>query len=58
MEGRTYVVRDGDTLEGIARTVYGDPTLWRRLYEANRDAIGPDPAALKVGTKLRVPNRS
>ncbi len=37
----TYWVADGDNLSDIAgrSDVYGDPTGWTRLFDANRDAI-------------------
>ena len=52
---RTYVVQPGDTLRSIAQDQYGDPTVWPRIYETNRDIIGPDPDALVAGTELRLP---
>jgi nucleoid-associated protein YgaU len=51
----TYEVQPGDTLLSIAQQFYGDNTQWRRIYDANKDAIGPDPDKLKVGTKLTIP---
>ena len=51
----TYVVRSGDTLSSIARTYYGSSTDWRAIYDANRQLIGEDPAALKVGMTLKIP---
>ncbi len=33
---RTYKVKPGDTLFKIASSVYGDPSRWRDIYEANR----------------------
>lgn len=53
-----YTVQSGDTLSSIAAKVYGDSKLWKRIYDANRDAIGSDPGALKVGQSLRVPPKS
>jgi nucleoid-associated protein YgaU len=50
-----YTVADGDTLRTIARRVYGDAAEWERVYSANRQAIGPDPNLLPVGTHLRLP---
>jgi len=50
-----YVVQSGDTLRSIAQDQYGDATLWPRIYDANRDVIGPDPDALIAGTKLQIP---
>ena len=31
-----YVVKDGDTLVSIANEKYGNPTLWREIYEYNQ----------------------
>jgi len=50
-----YVVQPGDTMRSIAVDVYGDASQWPRLYQANRDVVGPDPDALQAGTRLRVP---
>jgi nucleoid-associated protein YgaU len=54
----TYTVQSGDTLSSIAAKVYGDSKLWKRIFEANKDAIGADPGNLKVGQMLRVPPKS
>lgn len=52
-EPRTYTVARGDTLSGIAaRLGIGD---WRRLYEANRAVIGPDPNRIYPGQVLLLP---
>ena len=55
--GETYVVQPGDTLSKIARKYYGQEwaTSWQRIFEANRDVIGDDPARLKVGMALEIP---
>jgi len=53
--GDTYEIQAGDTLATIAQQFYGDPTQWRRIYDANKDAIGADPDKLKLGTKLTIP---
>ena len=50
-----YVVRAGDTLSKIARTTYGNSKHWQKIYAANKNAIGNDPANLKVGMKLTIP---
>jgi nucleoid-associated protein YgaU len=52
---QTYVVQSGDTLLSIAQQFYGDQTEWRRIYDANKDVIGPDPDKLKLETKLTIP---
>jgi 5'-nucleotidase / UDP-sugar diphosphatase len=52
---QTYEVKAGDTLLSIAEEVYGDATKWRRIYDANKDLIGPDPDKLKLEQKLKIP---
>jgi nucleoid-associated protein YgaU len=54
---RSYTVRSGDSLSSIAEAFYSDDTLWRRIYLANRGAIGPNPDDLVVGMKLTIPPR-
>ncbi len=54
---RVYVVRRGDTLRGLAARAYGDESLWRLIYDANRDRVA-NPASLLIGTRLRIPDRS
>jgi 5'-nucleotidase / UDP-sugar diphosphatase len=56
--GTTYEVQSGDTLASIAQQQYGDGTLWRRIYDANKDAIGADPDKLKLGMQLKIPPKS
>ena len=48
----THVVRDGDSLQSVAHQAYGDPTLWRRIAEANGI---DDPMSLPRGTVLSIP---
>jgi len=55
--GDSYEIQSGDTLATIAQQFYGDPSQWRRIYEANKDTIGDDPDKLKLGTKLTIPPR-
>jgi nucleoid-associated protein YgaU len=55
--GDTYEIQSGDTLATIAQQFYGDPSQWRRIYDANKDTIGDDPDKLKLGTKLTIPPR-
>jgi nucleoid-associated protein YgaU len=52
---QTYTVEAGDTLATVADKFYGDSTAWRKIYDANKSAIGDDPDKLKVGTQLRIP---
>jgi nucleoid-associated protein YgaU len=51
----TYVTKAGDTLTGIAERFYGDASLWPRIHEANKKAIGNDPDKLGVGLELTIP---
>ena len=40
----------------IARTVYGDASMYKKIYEANKDKVGPPPTYdVKVGTVLALP---
>ena len=51
---RTYVVKSGDTLSGIAKAVYGDWKHWKDIYEANKDKI-KNPDLIQVGWELKLP---
>ncbi len=49
-----YTVQAGDTLRRIAASYYGDPALFTRIYEANRDRMH-DPDDLRPGQRLVIP---
>ncbi|HSE64032.1 MAG TPA: LysM peptidoglycan-binding domain-containing protein [Thermoanaerobaculia bacterium] len=51
---QTYTVVAGDSLSKIAKRVYGKASLWRKIYEANRDHI-KDPDMIFPGQLLRIP---
>ena len=52
-EGRKLrVVREGERLDWIATTEYGDPTLWRLIAEQNEM---DDPLMLEPGQVLAIP---
>jgi nucleoid-associated protein YgaU len=51
---RTYTVRKGDSLSKIAKREYGDAQQWRRIYEANREAI-ENPDLIYPGQVIRIP---
>ncbi len=53
---RTYIVRSGDCLTGIARRTMGDASksAVRKLLNANRDRLA-NPNRLSVGMKLKIP---
>jgi nucleoid-associated protein YgaU len=53
-----YDVQSGDTLASIAQQQYADSTQWRRIYDANKDAIGADPDKLKLGMTLKIPPKA
>ncbi|HAX74317.1 MAG TPA: hypothetical protein DCY88_00390 [Cyanobacteria bacterium UBA11372] len=53
--GERYVVKYGDTLFLIAERAYGDGNLYQRIYDANRDTIGPDPTSIQPGQTLVIP---
>jgi nucleoid-associated protein YgaU len=52
---QTYTVQQGDTLLSIAAHVYGDPSQWTKLYDANKDIVGSDPSQVQVGSQLTIP---
>jgi YD repeat-containing protein len=50
--GTIYTVRSGDTLDGIARSILGDSSLWYRIADAN----GLSGASrLNAGQQIRIP---
>ncbi len=49
-----YEVRAADTLSRISARVYGDPSAWERIYDANRDLLTA-PDALSPGMSLVIP---
>lgn len=51
---RTYTVKSGDTLSAISRRVYGTPSRWIDIYQANRDRLSSE-SALRVGQEIRIP---
>ena len=51
----TYVVMPGDSLSKIAKKVYGNESLWSKIFEANKATIGPNPNLIKAGQTLVIP---
>lgn len=53
----TYTTTDKDTLSDLALKYYGHatPKYWQLIYEANKDAIGPNPNKVRPGTVLNIP---
>lgn len=52
---KTYTVKPGDTLSGIAQSEMGDANRWRELYAANKEAVGASPDMIHPGLKLEIP---
>ena len=50
-----YTVKSGDSLYKIAIKLYGRGDKSTALYDANKTLIGPDPAKLKLGMVLKLP---
>jgi LysM repeat protein len=53
---RSYTVKHGDTLYGIALRSYGDGKYWHGLYRANQSKIS-NPNLIYAGQVLRIPPR-
>jgi hypothetical protein len=51
-EMTTYRIKRGDSLASIAAAMYGDPSQWRIIAEANSL---DDPRALEIGRTLSIP---
>ncbi|MBX3358750.1 MAG: LysM peptidoglycan-binding domain-containing protein [Phycisphaeraceae bacterium] len=51
---RQYTIAAKDTLSGIAKSVYGQSSLWEVIYEANRDRLS-SPNRLPLGVVIRIP---
>lgn len=54
-ESRTmvYTVEPGDTLSKIAVRYYGNASLWRKIFEDNRDVIA-NPNRVRAGMRIRL----
>ena len=54
LASRTYTVRTGDTLAGIAQRFYGRAADWHWLYSVNRSKIS-NPGLIYAGQVLSIP---
>ncbi len=54
---QTYKIQAGDSLSTVAQIYYQDPTLWRTIYNHNRQKIGDNPNAIQADTVLEIPPR-
>ena len=52
---KEYRVKPNDSLHKIAVERYGSSAMVDKIYELNKDRIGPDPAKLKLGMILKMP---
>jgi nucleoid-associated protein YgaU len=51
---KTYTVKSGDTLSGIAKTHLGNAGAYMKIFELNKDQL-TDPDKIKPGQVLRLP---
>ena len=49
-----HVVEKGETLSKISMKYYGDPSLYMKIFEANKDVL-KNPDLIRIGQKLRIP---
>src|SRR5512145_2505513 len=52
--GKTYTVKSGDTLGGIAKEHLGSAGAYMKIFELNRDQL-TDPDKIKAGQVLHLP---
>jgi nucleoid-associated protein YgaU len=52
-----HTVVSGDTLSGLAAKYYGSGSRenWMAIYEANKEVIGDNPSAIRIGQVLQIP---
>ena len=55
--GRSYTVRPGDSLSGIAKKMYpdSDADAWQKIYNANKSQLRGGKDRLRVGQTLNIP---
>lgn len=51
---KTYTVKAGDTLSGIAKSELGDGTAYMKIFNANKDVLS-DPDKIQPGQVLKIP---
>ena len=57
LDSRTqYRVQKGDNLNTICKQLYGTTDKVSKLYQLNKDLIGPNPNSLKLGMVLQLPD--
>jgi hypothetical protein len=50
-----WVVKSGESLSKISKSVYNDGNKYMKIFEANKDVL-KDPNTVKPGQKLTIPN--
>ena len=53
-KGKTYTVKQGDTLSAIAKEHLGSANAYMKIFELNKDQL-TDPDKIKPGQVLRLP---
>jgi LysM repeat protein len=51
-----YTVKSGDTLSKLAKQHFGDAKRYMEIFNINKDIL-TDPNLIKVGQKLKIPNK-
>ena len=54
INANTYVVQPGDNLWKIAKKVYGQGFVWRKIFDANSNVVS-NPGNIHVGQVLLIP---
>lgn len=54
-EAHAYIVKPGDSLNGLALKLYGKASLWSTIFEANRDILDT-PNQMRPGMVLKIPS--
>jgi hypothetical protein len=52
-----HTVVSGDTLSKLAKDIYGDPKLYPKIFELNKDQL-KNPDVIKVGQVLKLPPKT
>ena len=52
---KEYEVQPGDSLAKISMKLYGNGNKWQSIYDLNKEAIGTDPAKVKLHSVLKLP---
>lgn len=52
---KMYVVKPGDSLYKISKSLYGDGAKYTTIYNANKNTIGNDPGKIFPGQKFIIP---